>query len=148
MTIRCGLHALSNNVPLIGLGLLMSCVSWVNPSYANEGPNESVNGLFLNPKSCVITKRHPYCDQKISVFWSLEKPLNVCLFLTPQNKQGLAACSSDRIIHNTTVWLNTQEDVAFELRVNNSDDVLYSELFKVYRAVLTRRKRRNPWSFY
>lgn len=115
-------------------------------SVATTGQTQTAIGLLLDPKSCVITQRNQFCQQKVEVLWSLKEPLNVCLFVN--TIRDMAACSSDQVSHETTVLLNAKKDVAFELRENNTGLVLYSQLFKVYKTVVKRRKRRNPWSFY
>lgn len=148
IALECRLHALTNKFAFVRISTMMCGVLWASGSYANTGQADAVFGLFLNPKSCVVKDRQKFCDQKVEVFWSLKEPLSVCLFTDPKTEQDLAACSNDLINHATTVLLNTRRDVAFELRDNSSGHVLYSELFKVYTSVTTRRKRRNPWSFY
>lgn len=147
-TVECRLQPAVDKFALLRIGLILAGVLLASRSFAHTGQADAVFGLFLNPKSCIIKDRHKFCEQKVAVFWSLREPLSVCLFTDHKTEQGQAACSSELVNHETTVLLNTQEDVAFELRENSSGQVLYSKLFKVYKSVTTRRRRRNPWSFY
>lgn len=137
---------MKQQLTFIQICLVFCAVYSTGGSAATTSQTQAAIGLLLDPKSCVVTQRNQFCQQKVEVLWSLKEPLNVCLFVN--TVKDMAACSSGLISHETTVLLNTQKDVAFELRENNTGLILYSHLFKVYKTVVTRRKRRNPWSFY
>ncbi|HBR97335.1 MAG TPA: hypothetical protein DD979_08145 [Gammaproteobacteria bacterium] len=122
------------------------CIVLLQANAASAEADGTRPGLFLSPKSCVL-EDEVSCQLPIDVLWLLPQAWDVCLFIVTQEEN--LACWEDTLSQRSQYRLTLDRNTQFELRREDTDRVIFSETFKVYKKVKRfRRKRRNPWSFY
>lgn len=107
----------------------------------------ATNGLQLTPKLCVLSRKEPRCESQIDIQWILEKPLLLCLF--EKEISSPLRCWQEQHKGQFQYQVNTDHSLTFQLRKQQDDTLLASEIYKVIREQAQyRQRRRKPWNFF
>jgi hypothetical protein len=104
-------------------------------------------GLFLSPESCLLLDKAKQCDMQVNINWKVPKPGSFCLY-SHLNEIAIA-CWKNQTHASKEIMLTLENDVIFELRDQETGQMIFRKPLKLYKKISSlRRKRRNPWSFY
>ncbi len=113
---------------------------------ANALPPEK-GSLQLTPKLCVLSRKETLCDSQIDIQWALEQPLLLCLF--EKDIPSPLMCWQKQQQGQLQYQVNTDHSLTFQLRKQQDDTLLASEIYKVIREQAQyRQRRRKPWNFF
>jgi len=131
---------------IAGIILLLFYFTFFSLLSAKEVETNS-SGLFLSPESCFLLKYEKSCDLVVKISWRTEEENEYCLY---QNKNNSPIQCWKKSNHATVdLMINFEENVLFELRAAQTQEIVFSQILKFYRKVSNlKRRRRNPWSFY
>ena len=107
----------------------------------------SPTSLELTPKLCVLSSKEPVCDSLIDIKWAQEQPLLLCLF--DKEIASPLRCWQEQTRGEFQYQLDTDHSLTFQLRKQQDDTLLASEVYQVIRAQAQyRQRRRKPWNFF
>jgi len=103
--------------------------------------------LELTPKLCVLSSKEPVCDSLIDIKWAQESPLLLCLF--DKEIASPLRCWQEQTRGEFQYQLDTDHSLTFQLRKQQDNTLLASEVYQVIRAQAQyRQRRRKPWNFF
>lgn len=103
--------------------------------------------LQLSPRVCTLSAHDEQCDTVVRAKWSAPHEESLCLVIVdrPEVKQ----CWEHYEAGAYTLELVFAQDLTFQLRDADLQQVLASEVLRVIReAILYRHKRRQPWNIF
>ncbi len=104
-------------------------------------------GLFLSPKSCLLSDKEETCDLNLNIHWETPEIDSYCLYYKGVNTAIKCWVEMDK--GAIQLPISRSEPLNFELRRKNNQKIIYTTKFKLLRKTArVRHKRRNPWSFY
>lgn len=101
--------------------------------------------LTLTPRLCVLSETERECSGQVSVHWQANLSVSACLFQEGQPQP--LKCWQQMAAGDHILDARTNRSVRFYLATIDGK-VLVDGWFEVLQQQTTRRKRRNPWSFY
>lgn len=101
--------------------------------------------LTLTPRLCVLGETERECSGPVTVHWQADVSLSACLF--QEGKPQPLKCWQQTAAGDHILDSLTNRSVRFYLATTDGK-VLVDGWFEVLQQQTTRRKRRNPWSFY
>jgi hypothetical protein len=111
---------------------------------ANDNPEDRIR-LDLRPRICTLSGNETQCQTTVHAAWRSSQRESLCLVIA--DRPDIKACWEDYSKGTYSVELVFSEDVLFELRDPQLQNVLTSKALKVIREALEyRRKRRQPWN--
>jgi len=113
---------------------------------ANDGGHEDIR-LELSPRICTLGVHDRQCEARVHASWHAPHEESLCLVIVgrPEIKQCWEKCS-DGV---TTIELVFADDLVFQLKDRDLQQVLASEALRVIReAIQFRHKRRQPWNVF
>lgn len=136
-----------------GVGIGLPClIVWAMssiPPQASGATEVSSAGieLELSPRVCSLSSHDEQCDTVVRATWSAPHEESLCLVIVdrPEVKQ----CWEHYEAGAYTVELVFAQDLTFQLRDPDLQQVLASEVLRVIKeAILYRHKRRQPWNIF
>jgi hypothetical protein len=125
----------------------MSVSFFVGAAFVQAAAPRPSTSLELTPKLCVLSNKEPVCNSRIDIKWAREQPLLLCLF-----EKALASplrCWQEQTQGEFQYQVNTDHSLTFQLRKQQDDTLLASEIYQVIRAQAQyRQRRRKPWNFF
>jgi hypothetical protein len=113
---------------------------------AAEPPPEDVQ-LELRPRLCTLSAHDTRCDTEVHASW--RAPHNESLCLVIQDRPDVKRCWENYSAGTYSLELTFTQDVVFQLRELDSQQVLATEVLRVIReAIRYRHKRRQPWNIF
>jgi len=104
-------------------------------------------GLVLSPEKCLLQNDATECDTIVKINWHSKIKDDYCLY-NDLSKFAIT-CWEETQRAKKEILLSISQDLHFELRRKKTNEVIYSSTLKLYKKKTnSRRKRRNPWSFY
>jgi hypothetical protein len=101
--------------------------------------------LQLQPKVCTLTANAKQCETIVTARWSAPQKESLCLVIA--ERPGIKRCWENHADGEYSIQLEFDNDLLFQLRDVNLEQVLASQTLKVIReAIEYRRKRRQPWN--
>jgi len=95
----------------------------------------------------VLSSKEPVCDSLIDIKWAQEQPLLLCLF--DKEITSPLRCWQEQTRGEFQYQLDTDHSLTFQLRKQQDDTLLASEVYQVIRAQAQyRQRRRKPWNFF
>ena len=113
------------------------------PAIANSGSGDIV--LSIKPGLCLLATGETECRDSLLIKWKARQPYSLCLY--QETADSSLYCWSAVREGEYQFEFAASETTDFELRDQQSDQLLISKSFKI----LTREtgsRRRNPWSFF
>ncbi len=111
------------------------------------GTSAADTELDLKPSICALTENQTQCEERVDIRWHSDHPSALCLFVD-QSEQPLA-CWREQGQGAYHYDARTEESLTFQLRTEQEDRLLASELFEVIREYTEfRSRRRKPWNFF
>jgi len=127
---------------------LLIILSMISFGESNAETDEMMDyGLMLSPEKCLLKNDAIECDIIVKINWRTKLKDDYCLY---NNLSRLAiTCWNETKHAEKEVLLSISQDLTFELRHKKTNEMIFSSILKIYKKKTnSRRKRRNPWSFY
>ncbi len=132
--------------------MLIGCCLVISSLAIAENQAKASYGLFLSPKSCLLSEKEKTCDLSLNISWKTPDSGNYCLYYSAENSTGLnntIKCWIAKEKGEIELTISQSEALSFELRSQGAHKLIYTTEFQLFRKTArVRRKRRNPWSFY
>lgn len=118
--------------------LLMLCIGTVRAAEVD---------LRLRPSVCALSDDQQLCQDTVEVSWQSDTPQVLCLFLEQQDQP--LECWQTRQQGEFRYRANTDQNLVFQLRRRQGNELLASAVFEVLREHTEyRSRRRKPWNFF
>lgn len=109
---------------------------------------DSQGSLELQPAICVLSSSESRCRDNVDVRWQTPQQRSVCLRQATQPDRALD-CWQDQREGESTVAVDTDVNLRFELIDSSDESLVASREFQVIREQQRlRQRRRNPWNFF
>ena len=113
---------------------------------AGAAPAEEIH-LALSPRICSLGPRDKQCETVVHANWQAERSESLCLVI--RERKDVKQCWENYESGIYSVELTFTDDLTFELRDPNLQQVLASEILRVIReAIQYRHRRREPWNIF
>jgi len=101
--------------------------------------------LDLRPSICTLAGKEKSCETPVRAAWRSSQRESLCLVIV--DRPDIKRCWENYSRGTHSVELTFSDNVVFELRDTQLQNVLASKALKVIREALEyRRKRRQPWN--
>ncbi len=103
--------------------------------------------LELRPRICTLSAGDRECDTEVQASWRAAHNESLCLVI--QGRPEVKRCWENYSEGTYTLALTFTEDLVFQLKDLDLQNVLASEVLRVVREALRyRHKRRQPWNIF
>jgi hypothetical protein len=124
--------------------LLLNC----RPSQAaaDAPANEGIH-LELIPRICTLSAKDEQCETRVLAQWQASQNESLCLIIV--DRPDIKRCWENYRDGSYTVELTFSDDLTFQLRDPQLQQVLASQVLRVIREALRyRHRRREPWNIF
>ena len=126
---------------LVGAGL----AAWTAGAHAAAGATRIE--LALSPRICTLSVKDKQCEAEVRAQWKSPQTESLCLVI--QDRPDVKRCWENYAAGTYSIVLVVTEDVVFQLKDLNLQQVFASEVLRVIREALRyRHKRREPWNVF
>jgi hypothetical protein len=137
----------------IRFSLLCAALLLVNPrsqaaadAASTEGPTDGIH-LQLMPRICSLSVKDKQCETRVQAQWQATQDESLCLIIL--DRPEVKRCWENYQSGSYTLELTFGDDLTFQLRDPQLQQVLASEVLRVIReAVRYRHRRREPWNIF
>jgi hypothetical protein len=103
--------------------------------------------LVLSPRICTLSANDKQCDTRVHATWQSPHSESLCLVIV--DRPEVKRCWEHYSEGTYTIELTFTEDLVFQLKDLELQNVLASEALRVIReAIRYRHKRREPWNIF
>jgi Protein of unknown function (DUF3019) len=103
--------------------------------------------LVLSPRICTLSANDKQCDTRVRATWQSPRSESLCLVIV--DRPEVKRCWENYSEGTYTVELTFTDDLVFQLKDLELQNVLASEALRVIReAIRYRHKRREPWNIF
>jgi hypothetical protein len=103
--------------------------------------------LELSPRVCTLSIKDKQCEAEVHAQW--KSPHNESLCLVILDRPDIKHCWENYSAGTYSISLVFTEDVVFQLKDLNLQQVMTSEVLRVIKETLRyRHKRREPWNVF
>jgi hypothetical protein len=103
--------------------------------------------LELSPRICTLALNDKQCDTLVRATWKSAREESLCLVIL--DRQDVKRCWEKYTEGTYSIELIFTEDLVFQLKDLQLQQVLASEVLRVIReAIRYRHKRRQPWNIF
>ena len=129
---------------LLGLAVgLSSTASFA----AAAAPSDADIHLELSPRICTLANNDKQCQTEVHAQWSAPREESLCLVIV--DRPDVKRCWEHYSQGTYSIDLTFADDLTFQLRDQDTRNVLASEVLRVIREALHyRHKRREPWNIF
>jgi hypothetical protein len=121
-------------------------LAWRCAGAAADLPDADIR-LELMPRICTLGAKDRQCQTRILAQWQAAQEQSLCLIIL--DRPEIKRCWENYSHGNYTLELSFDEDLTFQLRDPQLQQILASEVLKVIReAIRYRHKRREPWNVF
>jgi len=131
------------------LWLMVLGVATATPAAAGpaEGAGEDNIHLELSPRICTLGARDKQCQTEVHAQWSSPREESLCLVI--QDRPDVKHCWEHYSRGTYSIKLTFMDELTFQLRDPELQNVLASEVLRVIREALHyRHRRREPWNIF
>ena len=112
-----------------------------------EGAGEDNIRLELSPRICTLGAHDKQCQTEVHAQWSAPREESLCLVI--QDRPDVKHCWEHYSQGTYSIKLTFMDDLTFQLRDPQLQNVLASEVLRVIREALHyRHRRRKPWNIF
>jgi hypothetical protein len=113
---------------------------------AADAGDENIQ-LVLSPRICSLSANDKRCDTRVRATWQASRSESLCLVIV--DRPEVKRCWENYSEGTYSVELTFSEDLIFQLKDLELQNVLASEALRVIReAIRYRHKRREPWNIF
>lgn len=117
-----------------------------SPAAAAGDPPGDIR-LELTPRVCTLAPGDERCDTRVQATWKAARDESLCLVIVA--RPDVKHCWEHYAAGTYSIQLVFSEDLVFQLRNPDLQQVLASEALHVIReAIRYRRRRRDPWNIF
>jgi hypothetical protein len=103
--------------------------------------------LELSPRICTLGAKDKQCQTEVHAQWSAPREESLCLVI--QDRPDVKHCWEHYSQGTYSIKLTFVDDLTFQLRDPELQNVLASEVLRVIREALRyRHRRREPWNIF
>ena len=114
--------------------------------HAGEPAPDAIQ-LDLKPRVCTLTQFEKQCETTVRAQWRSSRNESLCLVIV--DRPEVKRCWENHAAGVYSVELAFEQDLVFELRDLDLQEVLVSRAIAVIReAIRLRPKRRQPWNIF
>jgi hypothetical protein len=115
-------------------------------SAGSDAAREQIQ-LELRPRICTLSANDKQCDTLVRARWQSPRPESLCLVIV--DRPDVRHCWENYSEGIYSIELIFEEDLVFQLKDLELQNVLASEALRVIReAIRYRHKRREPWNVF
>jgi hypothetical protein len=130
----------------VALGLISVLGSW-SAFAAQATPTDASIHLELSPRICTLSSNDKQCQTEVHAQWTAPHEESLCLVIV--DRPDVKRCWEHYSQGTYSLVLTFVDDLTFELRDADMQNVLASEVLRVIREALRyRHKRREPWNIF
>jgi len=123
----------------------------LSPAAAAAGAESSADEdnihLELSPRICTLGAKDKQCQTEVHAQWSAPREESLCLVI--QDRPDVKHCWEHYSQGTYSIKLTFMDDLTFQLRDPELQNVLASEVLRVIREALHyRHRRREPWNIF
>jgi hypothetical protein len=138
-----GVASLTLTLPLT-LGLASAAA--VAAATPDAGSDNTIH-LELSPRICTLANNDKQCQTEVHAQWSAPREESLCLVIV--DRPDVKRCWEHYSQGTYSIDLTFADDLTFQLRDQDTRNVLASEVLRVIREALHyRHKRREPWNIF
>jgi hypothetical protein len=119
-------------------------------AYATDAPPNPADDdihLELSPRICTLAARDKQCQTEVHAQWSAPREESLCLIIL--DRPEVKHCWEHYSQGTYSLQLTFVDDLTFQLRDPDLQNILASEVLRVIREALHyRHKRREPWNIF
>jgi Protein of unknown function (DUF3019) len=116
------------------------------PAAASVDPPADIH-LELTPRVCTLAPGDERCDTKVQASWKAARDESLCLVIA--DRPDVKRCWEHYSAGTYSIQLVFSQDLVFQLRNLDLQQVLASEVLRVIReAIRYRHRRRDPWNIF
>jgi len=131
-------------VAVLGLTLGLGSIAAAAAPASDAG--DSIH-LELSPRICTLASRDKQCKTEVHAQWNAPHEESLCLVIV--DRPEVKRCWEHYSRGTYSIDLTFVDDVTFQLRDPDMQNVLASEVLRVIREALRyRHKRREPWNIF
>jgi hypothetical protein len=131
---------------LVALGLAWGLGSIAVAAAPAPDASDSIH-LELSPRICTLSTRDKQCQTEVHAQWSAPREESLCLVIV--DRPDVKRCWEHYSRGTYSIDLTFVDDLTFQLRDADMQNVLASEVIRVIREALHyRHKRREPWNIF
>jgi hypothetical protein len=125
-------------------------LTWGLGSIAAAAPAPEIGDdihLELSPRICTLASRDKQCQTEVHAQWSAPREESLCLVIV--DRPDVKRCWEHYSRGTYSIDLTFADDLTFQLRDPQLQNVLASEVLRVIREALHyRHRRREPWNIF
>jgi hypothetical protein len=126
---------------------LAACLIPSAPCFAVGGPGSDDIRLQLTPRVCTLSAGEKQCEATVSAQWQAGHNESLCLVIV--ERPEIKRCWENYSGGLYRIELTFADDLIFQLKDLQLQNVLASEVLRVIREVLEYRHRRpQPWNIF
>jgi hypothetical protein len=146
LSVRCiHFEASRSRAPWL-VSLYLAAVVSPSPAGASSDPAGGIH-LELTPRVCTLAPGDERCDTRVQASWKAPRDESLCLVIV--DRPDVKRCWEHYSAGTYSIQLVFSEDLVFQLRNPDLQQVLASEALRVIReAIRYRRRRRDPWNIF
>ena len=146
LSVRCiRFEARRSRAPWL-VSLYLAAVVIPSPAGASSDPPGGIH-LELTPRVCTLAPGDERCDTRVQASWKAARDESLCLVIV--DRPDVKRCWEHYSAGTYSIQLVFSEDLVFQLRNPDLQQVLASEALRVIReAIRYRRRRRDPWNIF
>ena len=131
---------------LVALGLAWGLGSIAAAAAPAPDAGDSIH-LELSPRICTLATRDKQCQTEVHAQWSAPREESLCLVIV--DRPDVKRCWEHYSRGTYSIDLTFVDDLTFQLRDADMQNVLASEVLRViHEALHYRHKRREPWNIF
>ena len=128
------------------LGLTLGLGSIAAAAAPASDAGDSIH-LELSPRICTLASRDKQCQTQVHAQWNAPHEESLCLVIV--DRPDVKRCWEHYSQGTYSIDLTFVDDVTFQLRDPDMQNVLASEVLRViHEALRYRHKRREPWNIF
>jgi len=131
---------------LVTAGLLLGLAPAVQAAAPGTVEGDGIH-LELSPRICTLANRDKQCQTAVHAQWSAPHEESLCLVIV--DRPDIKHCWEHYSQGTYTIELTFVDDLTFQLRDPQLQNVLAAEVLRVIREALHyRHRRREPWNIF
>ena len=103
--------------------------------------------LELSPRVCTLSPTDERCNTRVQASWKADRNESLCLVIV--DRPDVKHCWEHYSAGTYSLQLVFAEDLVFQLRDRDLQQILASDVLRVIReAIRYRHRRREPWNIF